>query len=116
MTDARAALVDAHGAWSSFASALAERRVRVRETPAAAHLLHQPHLRPASLADDVVVPPGDHARAMVRLLVMRQVLGSACLHHQAARSPLWRRVFRTLELQRVDATIARVFHGARADL
>ena len=34
----------------------------------------------------------------------------------AARSPLWRRVFRTLELRRVDDAIARGYPGARQDL
>jgi hypothetical protein len=106
-----------HGAWSSFASALAERHVVVRETPAAAHLPWRPHLRAASLAvDDVVVAPGEAPRAVLRLVVMRQVLGMAGPAPRAARSPLWRRVFRMLELQRVDATIARRFAGARADL
>jgi nitric oxide reductase NorD protein len=104
-----------HAAWSAFASALAERLVVVRETDDAAHLLLKPHLRGATLADDIAVAP-DGTRAMRRLVVMRQLFGIAAPAHTAARSPLWRRVFRTLELRRIDAEIAQAFAGARSDL
>jgi nitric oxide reductase NorD protein len=110
---------DAHGAWSNFASALAERHVVVRETPAAAHLLHRPQLRASVHGDDLVVPPpsvADAPRALLRLVVMRQLIGGAVPAIAAARSPLWRRAFRTLELRRVDAAIARDYPGARPDL
>jgi nitric oxide reductase NorD protein len=117
MTIAR---TDRHGAWSCFASALAERRVVVHETRAAQHLLLKPHLRATSLGDDVVVPPqsGDACppRAALRLVVMRQLAGMATAAGHASRSPLWRRVFRTLELQRIDAAIARTYPGASVDL
>ena len=117
MTIAR---TDRHGAWSCFASALAERRVVVHETRAAQHLLLKPHLRATSLGDDVVVPPqsGDACppRAALRLVVMRQLVGMATAAGHASRSPLWRRVFRTLELQRIDAAIARTYPGASVDL
>lgn len=114
MTPPRA---DAHGAWSCFASALAERHVVVRETPAATPLLQQPLLRAAAPVDDVVVPPaGSAPRALHRLLVLRQLFADDPVAHPAARSALWRRVFRTLELQRADAAIAEHCAGARADL
>ena len=107
----------AHSAWSCFASALAEQHVVVRETADAASLLLHPQLRASSLADDVVVPPTGGDRATLRLVVMRQVIGAAPFTADAAaRSPLWGRVFRTLELQRTDAAIARSYPGARADL
>jgi nitric oxide reductase NorD protein len=109
---------EAHSAWSSFASALAERHVVVRETPAAAHLLDRPQLRASMHGDDCVVPaPGhDMPRAALRLVLMRQVIGGVMPAIAAARSPLWRRVFRTLELRRVDGAIARDYPGARQDL
>jgi len=109
---------EAHSAWSSFASALAERHVVVRETPTAAHLIDRPHLRASMHAGELVVPPPapDTPRAMMRLVLMRQVLGGAMPATPAARSPLWRRVFRTLELRRVDDAIARSYPGARPDL
>jgi nitric oxide reductase NorD protein len=114
VSDGAASRVDAHGAWSTFASALAERHVVVRETAAAEHLLWKPHLR-APCADDVIVAPGGAPRSLLRLVVMRQVIGSPSVP-RAARSALWRRVFRTLELQRTDAAIAHTFAGARSDL
>ena len=118
MSDARALHAEAHSAWSSFASALAERQVVVRETPAAAHLIDSPHLCASMRADEWVVPPPapDIPRAMLRLVLMRQVLGGAMPATAAARSPLWRRVFRTLELRRVDDAIAHGYPGARQDL
>ena len=52
VSDPRPPRADAHSAWSNFASALAERHVVVRETPAAAHLIDQPHLRASLHRDD----------------------------------------------------------------
>ena len=118
MSDARSPRAEAHSAWSSFASALAERHVVVRETPAAAHLLDRPQLRASMHRDEWVVPPPVHdtPRAVLRLVLMRQVIGGAVPAIAAARSPLWRRVFRTLELRRVDGLIARDYPGARQNL
>jgi nitric oxide reductase NorD protein len=111
--------VSSGAAWSCFASALAERPVVVRETADAQHLLLKPHLRAGSSGVDVVVPSHARAeqRAALRLVVMRQVAGGSPIGaDRAATSPLWCRVFRTLELQRIDAAIARTYAGARADL
>ena len=118
MSDPGPPRAEAHSAWSSFASALAERHLVVRETPTAAHLIDRPHLRASMHAGELVVPPPapDTPRAMMRLVLMRQVLGGAMPATPAARSPLWRRVFRTLELRRVDDAIARSYPGARQDL
>ncbi len=118
MSDTGPPRAEAHSAWSSFASALTERHVVVRETPTAAHLIDRPQLRASMHADEWVVPPPapDTSRATLRLVVMRQVLGGAMPATAAARSPLWRRVFRTLELRRVDDAIARGYPGTRQDL
>lgn len=107
-----------------FAQALAGRVVALREDTRTAAT---PRDAPATSTTPIALPPridwfasARDNRAAYRIAVMRRALadhgGQTLQTALDDSSVIWRRIFRSLEQLRIDASIARAYPGARGDL